>query len=353
MRFGLVAEADPEKGDDAVWWCEPCKEWQREMLPCTTPRVLMKEKGHDEKMATEITNLFKGQTEDDPEQVGVAKATSCGLSSRVSTGDTIGGIVEDIYDLMTYQDLVNTLKMTPLQAGAQAVKKKNLKGGHEIRYAFPQHAPMRLRLRVFSQVDKKLVQFQTDKEIKPHFTKHAELAFSGELKNFAKDQGYQNLKLRQLAIKDFIERAKAEKPADGQDPTGEDVMPGSSNDGESGTAAAPAESPECTGGEEAAQAAEDEGEVAEVMTPHSKAKKDKHDVNNIPLGRTRSKVPVAIAADQVDAQLGTVLHWIQRSPSKNCLQGNGMSRGSTRSHSLLARRSHLWMYRGATSTSIS
>ena len=130
-------------GED-VWICEPCVGFKKASLPDSLIVDMIFEKHQHDDFAKEVASGL---------QIYDQKAPP-GNPMWLNIGTQVGSIVEDVYELKTYAEIVTGSKKTPQQLNCKPYHRLLPNGKRETKYAMPPEGPgvQIVVLRMFGRV---------------------------------------------------------------------------------------------------------------------------------------------------------------------------------------------------------
>ena len=226
-EFALLcqpAEIDEDVEGDAAskvpleyWSCRDCHTWVNNNLPTKNILDLIDEKNADEQTPSEIATSMANTSDNPDAPVASPSDSSSGLPivnelMKFGVDESVGYWIEEQYELMTYNEILQTTKSSPSALGAKAVKRRTLSGKLELRYAMPLPTKPRPTLHVFSRHEGTMHRsVNRDQPIPIRFAKHPDIAFQGVLRESGREMGYDVLNNRLSSLEDLIKRALAVK----------------------------------------------------------------------------------------------------------------------------------------------
>eukprot|EP00959_Pyramimonas_sp_CCMP1952_P055283 1155583-Pyramimonas_sp.AAC.1 len=128
--------------------CQPCHDFKCEEAPDTDFRDFVEETTSE---PAKQSGLLRAQGKaDGAEQVD--EDPEIGLPMELVSGEEVGHLIEESFELLTKTEFESKAKKTPQSVNAKAVKKRSpLTGKVEVRYAFPIPGRPRPLLKVYSK----------------------------------------------------------------------------------------------------------------------------------------------------------------------------------------------------------
>ena len=309
----------------SLYVCATCLKWREQHLPMRPTVEIIFEKTIDESWAKEVTYGLNA----------AAGSEEKGGPLSAGTWEELGRIVQEEYELKTYQEVVEAADKTPIQLKLKPLHRVILNGKPQTLWGFPPEGRPSLKCLVFHKESGVCQKADMSAQLPNLFPSHGTRLVQDLAGALFKQNGISDFSYQMASWSETVARAKELTRKEAEAKAHKQRLK-SSDWGIDVGADEPVQEQEKV---------EEEGEVVEAMKDiHDEPERTGVIVSKEGGGKAKAaassstgttvalpavparRKPVKILQSQVSAPLGTALHWIQRSPLGHAALGDEMKR---------------------------